>query len=34
MVNLWISSDGRIFTDQGQQLGRTIMEAWQAILLN
>ena len=34
MVNLWISSDGRIFTDQGQQLGRTIMEAWQTILLD
>lgn len=34
MVNLWISSDGRIFTDQGQQLGRTIIEAWQTILLD
>lgn len=34
MINLWISSDGRIFSDQGEQLGRTIMESWQAILLN
>ncbi len=33
-IKLWLSSDGRIFSDQGQQLGRTIMEAWQAILLN
>lgn len=33
MVPLWITSDGRLFSDQGKQLGRTIMEGWQEILL-
>lgn len=31
-VPLWLSSDGRLFADQGVQLGRTIMEGWQKIL--
>ena len=34
MVNLWISSDGRMFSDLGEQLGRTIMEGWQKIVLD
>lgn len=34
MVNLWISSDGRMFSDLGEQLGRTIMESWQRIVLD
>ena len=34
MVNLWISSDGRMFSDLGEQLGRTIMEGWQKIALD
>lgn len=33
-VPIWISSDGRLFMDQGNQLGRTVMEGWQEILLN
>lgn len=32
ITKLWLSSDGRMFSDQGTQLGRTIMEAWQTIL--
>ena len=28
MINFWISTDGRLFADQGIQMGRTIMEAW------
>ena len=32
MIPLWLSSDGRLFADQGVQLGRTIMEGWQKIL--
>ena len=31
MVNFWISTDGRLFTDQGVRMGRTIMEGWQSI---
>ncbi len=34
MINFWISTDGRLFMDQGNQLGRTVMEGWQEILLN
>lgn len=33
-VPIWISSDGRLFMDQGNQLGRTIMEGLQEIVLN
>lgn len=33
VIPIWISSDGRLFTDQGKQLGRTVMEGWQDILL-
>ncbi|MBQ6252984.1 hypothetical protein [Ruminococcus sp.] len=33
-VPIWISSDGFLFTDQGNKLGRTIEEAWQTILLD
>ena len=32
-IRLWLSTDGRLFSDQGIQLGRTIMEGWQSILL-
>ena len=34
MVNFWISTDGRLFADQGFQMGRTIMEGFQLFLLN
>lgn len=34
LIPLWISTDGVLFTDQGTQLGRTIMEGLQTILLN
>lgn len=34
MIDFWISSDGRMFSDLGEQLGRTIMEGWQKIVLN
>lgn len=34
MIPLWISTDGVLFTDQGTQLGRTIMEGLQTILLS
>ena len=34
MIDFWISTDGRLFADQGVQMGRTIMEGWQAILLD
>ena len=33
-VPIWLSSDGFLFTDQGNKLGRTIEEAWQTILLD
>ena len=33
MVNFWISTDGRLFADQGVQMGRTIMEGFQWFLL-
>lgn len=34
MVNFWISTDGRLFADQGTQLGRTAMEGLQTVLLH
>lgn len=34
MINFWISTDGRLFADQGIQMGRTIMEGWQKIVLD
>ena len=34
MVDFWTSTDGRLFADQGVQMGRTIMEELQIILLN
>lgn len=34
MVNFWISTDGRLFADQGVQMGRSIMEGLQLFLLN
>lgn len=34
MVPLWISTDGKLFADQGTQLGRTVMEGMQTILLS
>lgn len=34
LIPLWISTDGVLFTGQGTQLGRTIMEGLQTILLN
>lgn len=34
MINFWISTDGRLFADQGVQMGRTIMEGWQKIVLD
>ena len=33
MANFWISTDGRLFADQGVQMGRTIMEGFQWFLL-
>ena len=33
MVNFWISTDGRLFADQGVQMGRTIIEGFQWFLL-
>lgn len=33
MINFWISTDGRLFADQGVQMGRTIMEGFQWFLL-
>ena len=34
MVDFWVSTDGRLFADQGVQMGRTMMEGLQIILLN
>ena len=33
MIDFWISTDGRLFADQGVQMGRTIMEGIQRFLL-
>ena len=33
-INLWLSEDGRLFSDQGYQLGRSVLEGFQSVLLD
>jgi hypothetical protein len=34
LIPIWISTEGKLFRDDGEQLGRTVMEGLQTILLN
>ena len=33
IVPVWISTDGRLFSDMGTQMGRTVLEAFQDIIM-